>query len=85
MHSHENWSDVISWLGVSDETFGDFFASWTRDLMQSPQLKEAAADEWLMSWFIVNSVWRQDLYDRERLDDVITDYERQVSRRQFAD
>jgi len=56
-------------------------------MTQSPQLEEAAADNTtdvlLPSWLSVEEDVEMS-YDRDRLDDVITNLERQVGRRQLA-
>ena len=59
----------------SDQTLGDFFASGTTDLTQSPQLEEAAADNSiyvLLHRQLSIKVDTKIPYDRDRLDDVIT-------------
>jgi hypothetical protein len=59
----------------SDQTLGDFFASRTTDLTQSPQLEEAAADNSiyvLLHCQLSIKVNTKIPYDRNRLDDVIT-------------
>jgi len=58
-----------------DQTLGDFFTSRATDLMQSPQLKEATADnttEVLLHRELIIKVDSEISYDRDRLDDVIT-------------
>jgi len=59
-----------------DQTLIDFFTSRATDLTQSPQLKEATAHNTtgvlLYREFIIK-VDAEISYDRDRLDDVITD------------
>jgi len=123
MQAHQNWSDVVTWLGVSDETssgilytlqrsdgrlgkacdysvavvvsakhecrdqtLGDFFISIATDLTQSPQLKEATADnttDVLLHRQLIIKVDAKISNDRDRLNDVITDWKCQVSKRQL--
>jgi len=59
-----------------DQTLGDFFTSRATDSTHSPQLKEATADnttEVLLHRQLIVKVDAEISYDRERLDDVITD------------
>jgi len=54
---------------------------------KSPQLKDAAVDnstDELLHRQLVVEVDAKNWYDHDRLDDVITDWERQLSRRQLA-
>jgi len=62
---------------------GDFFTSRATDLTQSPQLKEATADntaDVLLHRELIVEVDAEILYDRDRLDDVITDWKCEVIR-----
>ena len=71
----------------SDQTLSDFFISTTTDLTQSPQLREAAANNAtgvLLHHQLSVEVYTENPNNRDRLDDVITDQERQISARQLA-
>jgi len=59
-----------------DHELGDFFTSRATDLTQSPQLKEATAGnttDVLLHRHLIIKVDAEISYDRDRLDDVITD------------
>jgi len=59
-----------------DQMLGDFFTSRVTDVTQSPQLKEATADnttDVLLHRQLDVKVDAEISYDRDRLDDVITD------------
>jgi len=59
-----------------DQTLDDFFTSRATDLTQSPQLKEATADnttDVLLHRQLIVDANAEISYDRDRLDDVITD------------
>jgi len=70
-----------------DQTFGDFFTSRVTDLTQSPQLKEATSDNMtdvLLHRLLIVQVYAKISYNRDRLDDVNSDWKCQVSRRRLA-
>jgi len=59
-----------------EKTLGDFFTSRATNLTQSPQLKEATADnttDVLLHCELIIKVDAEISYDRDRLDDVIAD------------
>jgi len=55
-----------------DKTFRDFFAGGTKNLMQSPQLEEAAAHYSEICCFILSSASRWTYKVIDWLNDVIT-------------
>jgi len=60
-----------------DQTLGDFFTRRATDLTQSPQLKEAIADnttDVLLHRELILKVDAEISYDRDRLDDVTSDW-----------
>jgi hypothetical protein len=68
----------------SDQPFSDLLTSGTTYLAQSPQLEEAASNytaDVLLHGQLVVEVDAEITNFSDRLDDVITDRERQVSRR----
>jgi len=77
-------TSAVTW---PDQTLGDFLTSRATVLTQSPQPKEATADNTTDVMLHRQRIVELDakiLYDFDRLDDIIADWKRRVSRRQLA-